>query len=139
MKLLLAALMLGMPSLQGAVHAGVIEVITETDVKVESGGDMAYIHDNKEEEFPHLLQNFDPRIAIAYWDQATGILSIDFFTSSAQAIISIYKNGLLIEETICPINSGDVLDFDLSMYGSGEYQLVITGVGGSTLYGSFSR
>lgn len=146
MKLLLAVLMLGLPSLQGAVHADEIEVITvdggageglEDGMFPEDGNEI--IHDNKEEEFPRRMPAHYSHLVNANWNKAVGSLSVSFFTSTTQAVISIYKDETLIEETTCQVSVGDIIEFDLSIYGSGDYQLVITGVGRSTLYGNFSR
>ena len=145
-KLLLAALMLGVPSLQGAVHAEVIQVITEyggTGEELESGmcsdDENEIIHDNKEEEFPRRMPAHYSHLATAFWNQAAGSLSVNFFTSSTQAVIAVYKDEALIEETTCQISMGDTIGLDLSMYGNGDYQLVITGVGRKALYGYFNK
>lgn len=143
-KLLLAALLLGLPSLQGTVYADIIEVITVDGGAgdgLESGmyPENEIIHDNKEEEFPRRIPTHYSHLVNANWDKSVGSLSVNFFTSTTQAVISIYKGEVLIEETTCQISMGDIIEFDLSMYGSGDYQLVITGVGRSTLYGNFSK
>ena len=46
------------------------------------------------------------------------------------------EDTLVIEETR-PVFEGEVMVLDLSSYGTGDYQVVITGVGDDTLYGNF--
>ena len=124
MTLLLAAMMLGIPMLQSEMFAGNVRV---TKVK----------HDNKESVFPHLAPGHYSRLASATWDEETGLLAVMFNAESEEVGISIYKDDMLIEEDTCPVSEGTVLTFDLSYYGDGDYQIVITGIGNDVLYGNF--
>ena len=107
-KLLMAAIMLGMASVPSNSWSGVIRIICE-------------------------------QTASAHWNAETGLLSIWFYAESEEVTISIYKDDILVEEGCCSIIYGDVLNIDLSSYGNGDYQIIISGFGDENLNGTFSK
>jgi len=126
LKLLLAACMLGLPIFQNAMSADPIRV-----TKGPKGS-------NKDNEFPHRDSGCYSDLAFAYYDTATGLLSITFNAEADNTSIYIYQNDTLIIETTRSIYIGDVVTFDLSAYGTGDYQIVITDFGDEDLYGYLS-
>lgn len=124
MKLLMAVLMLGMPILQCEMLAGTIRV---TRVK----------KDNKKTQFPHLMPPHFSPLACAEWDEESANLSITFNAESDEVCVCIYKDDTLVIEETLSVMEGDMLSYDLSTYGTGDYQIVITGLGEDILYGSF--
>lgn len=126
LKLLLAACMLGLPIFQNAMSADPIRV-----TKGPKGS-------NKDNEFPHRDSGCYSDLAFAYYDTETGLLSITFNAEADNTSISIYQNDTLIIETTRSVFIGDVVTFDLSYYGTGDYQIVITGIDDDELYGDLS-
>lgn len=125
MRLLLAALMMGLPMFQSEMYAGNIRVQTKK------------VNDNRKDEHKHLAPGHYSRLASAVWDEETGILSLLFNTGSDEVCISVYKDDTLVVEETRPVFEGEVMVLDLSSYGAGDYQVVITGMGDDVLYGSF--
>ncbi len=124
MKLLMAVLMLGMPMLQCEMFAGTIKVTNKGN-------------DNKESEFPHRMPPHYSPLASAEWDEETGNLSITFNTESDEVCVCIYKDDTLVIEETLSVIEGDTVSYDLSTYGTGDYQIIITGLGEDILYGNF--
>ncbi len=124
MKLLMAVLMLGMPMLQSEMMAGTIRV-----TKVGN--------DNKKTQFPHLMPPHFSPLASAEWDEETGNLSVTFNAESEEVCVCIYKDDTLVMEETLSAMVGDTVNYDLSSYGEGDYQIVITGLGEDILYGNF--
>ena len=124
MKLLMAVLMLGMPMLQCEMFAGTIKV------KKKPG-------DNITAHYPHLMPPHYSPLASAEWDEETGNLSITFNTESDEVCVCIYKDDTLVIEETLSVIEGDTVSYDLSTYGTGDYQIVITGLGEDILYGNF--
>lgn len=125
MKLLVAATMMGMPMFQSEMYAGGIKVTTN------KGGD------SLKGQYPHLAPRHYSHEASAAWNVEIGILSLMINADSDEACISIYKDDTLLMEETRPVFEGDILTYDLSAYGDGDYQIVITGLGNDTLYGNF--
>ena len=94
---------------------------------------------NKITQYPHRDINSYSDAAIAYWDSGLGELCICFNMEAEEVTISIYKDGILVTESIRPTAIGDEACFDLSSYGNGEYQIVISGIGDNDLHGNFSQ
>ena len=126
MKLLMAVLMLGMPMLQCEMMAGTIKV------KKKPG-------DNIKAHYPHLAPPHYSPLASAEWDEETGNLSITFNAESDEVCVCIYKDDTLVIEEALSVMEGDMLSYDLSTYGIGDYQIVITGLNDDTLFGSFTK
>ena len=136
MKLLIAAMFFGVVSIPSAMYGDNIKVTTGS-----SGSDKGGYggNDNPEEHYPHRAPAHYSNEAAAYWNAETGLLSVSFYSESDEVTISIYKDDELIEETFCPVSYGDVVNFDLSSYGNGDYQIVISGLADDDLYGYFSK
>lgn len=75
--------------------------------------------------------------AIAYLNTESGILGILFMIEVPSVEIEIYKEGILVITENRSLSIGDNVDFDLSVYGRGEYQFIISNTGEEDLYGSF--
>lgn len=131
-KLLIAAMMLGMASVPSNSWSGVIRIICE-----QTGPGSG--NDNTELEYPHRAPIHFSNEASAHWNAETGLLSIWFYAESEEVTISIYKDDILVEEGCCSIIYGDVLNIDLSSYGNGDYQIIISGFGDENLNGTFSK
>lgn len=125
MRLLLAALMMGLPMFQSEMYAGNIRVQTKK------------VNDNRKDEHKHLAPGHYSRLASAIWDEEIGNLSITFNAESDEVCVCIYKDDTLVIEETRPVFEGEVMLLDLSSYGAGDYQVVITGMGDDVLYGSF--
>lgn len=125
MKLLMAVLMLGMPMLQSEMSAGNIRVQKKK------------VNDNRKDHFPHLAPGHFSPLASAEWDEETGNLSITFNAESDEVCVCIYKDETLVIEETLSVIEGDTVNYDLSSYGEGDYQIVITGLGEDILYGNF--
>lgn len=125
MRLLLAALMMGLPMFQSDMYADSIHVQTN-----KTG-------DSIKEHYPHLAPRHYSHLVSAVWDDETGILTLLFNTGADEACISVYKDDTLVIEETRPVFEGEVMLLDLSSYGAGDYQVVITGMGDDVLYGSF--
>jgi len=128
---LFLALLFGMSAVPTSVYGDVINVVCEADGEETENG-----NDNKREEFPHLMPPRYSRQAIAHWNSQTGILTIDFNAETEEATIEIYQDGFLVSEITRSISYGDMVFYNLSSFGSGDYQIVISGLG-NLLYGSF--
>ena len=124
MKLLMAVLMLGMPMLQCETFAGTIKVTKKGN-------------DNKESEFPHRIPPHFSPLASAEWDEETECLSITYNAESDEMCVCIYKDDTLVIEETLSVMEGGTVTYDLSSYGEGDYQIVITGLGEDILYGNF--
>ncbi len=125
MKLLMAVLTLSMPMLQSEMCADTIKVVTNRK------------GDSLKGQYPHLTPGHFSPLASAEWDEDTGNLSIIFNTESDEVRICIYKDNTLIIEDILSVMEGDMVSYNLSTYGAGDYQIVITGLGEDILYGNF--
>lgn len=127
MKLLMAALMMGMLSFPSDMSGKVIKVTSSTNND-----------DNREEQYPHRVppRNFS-REASAHFDHATGQLDIFFYADAPIAEIEIYKDGSLVTSKTRSVCVGDEETFDLSSFGSGDYEIIIIGIGDEDLYGTF--
>ena len=124
MKLLMAVLMLGMPMLQCEMMAGTIKV------KKRPG-------DSIKEHYPHLAPPHYSPLASAEWDEETDCLSITYNAESDEMCVCIYKDDTLVIEETLSVMEGGTVTYDLSSYGEGDYQIVITGLGEDILYGNF--
>jgi len=129
--LLMAVVMLGMASYPIFMNGGVIRVESNNG-NGNNGG-----NNNTETQFPHLAPPHYSNLASAYWDAVTGVLSVSFYDDADEVTISIYKDDTLVTGTTCSVSMDDVINFNLSSYGSGDYQIVITGMGNDNLYGNF--
>lgn len=125
MKLLMAVLMLGMPMLQCEMLAGNIKV------RKTKGGDSI------KGQYPHLAPRYFSPLASAEWDEESANLSITFNAESDEVCVCIYKDDTLVIEETLSVMEGDTVNYDLSSYGEGDYQIVITGLGEDILYGNF--
>ena len=94
-------------------------------------------NDNKELDFPRRTPVHYSNLASAVWDAETGELSVSFNADADETTIFIYKDGELVAETVRSISTGDIVVFDLSVCGDGEYQIVISSLGDDDLYGNF--
>lgn len=92
--------------------------------------------DNKENYYPHRAPARYSIKAVGHLDSTKGIFNISFFVDVPCAEIEIYKDGVLVTTDSRSLCIGDTAIFDLSMYGSGEYQVVV-GIEEDDLYGSF--
>ena len=128
-KLFIAAMMLGMASLPTVVYGGKIRVVCNNNND----------NDNTDLEYPHRVPAHYSHLAVAYWDAETSELSIGFNADAADVTISIYRDDALVDEVNGSISVGDEISFNLSSYGTGDYQVVITGIGNDDLYGYFSK
>jgi len=124
-RLLMAVLMLGMPMLQCEMSAGNIKV------RKTKGGDSI------KGQYPHRIPAHYSPLAFAEWDEETGCLSIAFNAESGETSVCVYKNDTLVIEETLSVMEGDTVTYDLSSYGEGDCQIVITGLGEDILYGSF--
>ena len=129
-KLFIAAMMLGTASVPTVVYGGKIKVICENNGNGNT---------NKENEYPHRVPAHYSHLAVAYWDAETSELSIGFNADAADVTISIYRGDALVDEANGSISVDDEISFNLSSYGTGDYQVVITGIGNDDLYGYFSK
>ena len=125
MRLLLAAMMMGMPMFQTEMFAGNIRVQTKR------------VNDNRKDHFPHLAPGLYSWLASAIWDEETGSLSITYNADSDGVCVCIYKEDTLLIEDSLSVFEGYEVTYDLSTYGTGDYQIVITGLGEDILYGNF--
>lgn len=99
--------------------------------------------EHDKENFPHRGPAVYSNVAIAYWDTINGQLSIHFNLDSGEnpeqsydLTVYIYKDDNLIITSEELIAVDDIIDFNLSSYGNGNYQIVITGLD-ETLIGNF--
>lgn len=129
-KLLVTVMVLGLLFVPVTVFGANIRVICENN-----GNE----HTNKEEPFPHRAPAHYSHLAGAYWDAETGVLSIGFNAEADDVTISIYNNDTLIEETTCSVSYGSEKVFNLSSCGSGDYEIVITGIGDDDLFGYYTK
>lgn len=97
------------------------------------------------ENFPHRHPASYSNAAIAYWDLLNGLLSVHFNADSHEmqelsydVVFYIYKDDNLIVQSEELIAMDDAIDFNLSSFGNGNYQIVIIGLD-ETLIGYFSR
>lgn len=129
MKLLMAAMMMGMLSFPSDMSGKVIKVTSSTSTNND---------DNREDQYPHRVppRNFSKE-ASAHFDHAEGQLDIFFYADAPIAEIEIYKDGSLVTFKTRSVCVGDEETFDLSSYGSGDYEIIIIGVGDEDLYGTF--
>ncbi|MBQ9676808.1 MAG: DUF3244 domain-containing protein [Prevotella sp.] len=127
MRLLLAVMMMGLPIFQTEMFAGNIRVQTKK------------VNDNRKDEHKHLAPGHYSWLASAVWDEEIGSLSITFNAESDEVCVCIYKNDTLLIEDSLSVFEGYEATYDLSSYGDGDYQIVITGIGNDVLYGSFTK
>lgn len=127
MKLLIAALMMGMLSFPNDMSGKVIKVTSS-----------ANNDDNREDPFPHRVppRNISRDVA-AFFDLSTGLLNIFFYSDALNVEIEIYKDDSLVISNTMSVGVGDDAAFDLSSFGSGDYEIIIFGVGDEDLYGTF--
>lgn len=126
-KLFVAALMLGLASVPCMVFGEKLRVVCINND-----------NNNTQEEFPHWAPAHYSNLAYAVWDVETGLLTVGFNAQADCVTISIYKDEVLIEEDCCSVGDSSEFIFNLSSYGSGDYQIVITGLGNTDLYGYFA-
>ena len=130
LKLLVAAMMLGLASIPNFVYGGLIKVTS-------SGSGDNNGNDNTQSHFPRRHPAHYTDLAVAYWETGTGVLSIGFNAESEEVSISIYKDDTLVVESTRSVNNGTEVSFNLSSYDSGDYQIVIMGICDDDLYGNF--
>ena len=80
-------------------------------------------------------QNVNAINAIYYSDSE--FLNISFHENLGNGNIAIYRNGNEIIYDNSHMNYGDVISYDLSEYGNGEYVIVITTNDGDIYIGAF--
>ena len=95
------------------------------NVHVVSGTDI-------EGELPHTnVTEGDTTIVSAVFNSTTKVLSIAYGGACAASNINIYKNGNVVSRP------GDIIDFNLSSKGKGEYEVVVVTFEDETLSGRF--
>lgn len=129
-KLLMAVMVLGLLFVPVTMNGANIRVVSENNGNENT---------NKEEPFPHRAPAHYSHLAGACWNAETGVLSIGFNAEADDVTISIYNNDTLIDETMCSVIYGSVKTFNLSSCGSGDYEIVITGIGDDDLHGYFTK
>ena len=114
MKLMLLSLMLLSGSFLRAQSPSGFDIIiinpTDTD-------DVSIPH-------PHLMPPA-PSQLYAVFNTSSGVLSINIPLSMAVVRISVSKNNVLVTELSNPV-SGGMTDFNLSVYGSGFFCILLT-------------
>ena len=118
------AMMLGLALVSTSVYAG-----ERKPLKIER-------LDNKETYYPHRAPACFSNEAVGHLDPKNGTFSITFYVEIPCAEIEIYKDGVLVTTDSRSLCIGDTAIFDLSIYGSGEYEVVVA-IEEDDLYGSF--
>lgn len=79
----------------------------------------------------------DTTIVSAVFNSTTKVLSIAYGGACAASNINIYKNGNVVSSIIHTARPGDIIDFNLSSKGKGEYEVVVVTFEDETLSGRF--
>ncbi len=79
----------------------------------------------------------DTTIVSAVFNSTTKVLTIGYAGACAASNINIYKNGNVVSSMVHTARPGDVVDFNLSGKGKGEYEVVVNTFEDETLSGRF--